>query len=63
MDALTDYSYITLLIPVLTLICFCSSNQNDDKELEELRIENKTLKNIILKSFDAAFTNALKNGY
>jgi hypothetical protein len=63
METIIDYNYIALLIPVVSLIWFCLSDQDEENELERLRIENKTLKSIILKSFDRTFTNALKNGY
>lgn len=47
---------------VIGLISFALSCR-DSKRVYKLKIENNTLKDIILKSVDQTFTKILKNGY
>jgi hypothetical protein len=52
------------IIPIIGALFFiscCTITPNRD-EMQQLKIENKNLKNLVLKSFDKVFTDAMKNG-
>lgn len=60
--------YDQVKITVISITCFlglikCVLSCRDNRKIEKLKVENNTLKEIILKSVDQTFTKLLKNGY
>lgn len=54
--------FILLGMSCLALLVDCIYSCKMRRNINELKIENKTLKNVILTSIDQTFTKILKNG-